>query len=56
MLFLIGRVCASGAEEFLAQQAQPVLTKPPELVGLLQAVAELRPLGPRMGLALRSFG
>jgi CheY-like chemotaxis protein len=43
MLFLTGGANASGAQEFLAHQPQPVLTKPLELVRLLQAVAELGP-------------
>lgn len=34
---------APHAQEFLAQQPQPVLSKPLELVRLLQAVAELGP-------------
>jgi signal transduction histidine kinase/ActR/RegA family two-component response regulator len=51
MLFLTGGVSASDAREFLAHQPQPVLTKPLELVRLLQAVAEL---GPPPGARLRS--
>src|SRR5450631_2933768 len=43
MLFLTGGVCAGDAQAFLAQQPQPVLTKPLELVRLLQAVADLGP-------------
>ncbi len=43
MLFLTGGVCAADAQAFLAQQPQPVLAKPLELVRLLQAVAELGP-------------
>jgi len=43
MLFLTGGVLASDAQQFLAHQPQPVLTKPLELVRLLQAVAELGP-------------
>jgi len=43
MLFLTGGVSASDAREFLAQQPQPVLTKPLELTRLLKAVAELGP-------------
>jgi signal transduction histidine kinase/CheY-like chemotaxis protein len=43
MLFLTGGVCAADAQAFLAHQPQPVLTKPLELVRLLQAVAELGP-------------
>ncbi len=51
MLFLTGGVCASDAQDFLAHQPQPVLTKPLELVRLLQAVAEL---GPPPGSRVRS--
>ncbi len=43
MLFLTGGVSASDAQEFLAHQPQPVLTKPLELVRLLHAVADLGP-------------
>jgi signal transduction histidine kinase/ActR/RegA family two-component response regulator len=43
MLFLTGGVLATDAQKFLAHQPQPVLTKPLELVRLLQAVAELGP-------------
>ena len=43
VLFLTGGVSATGAQEFLAHQPQPVLTKPLELARLLQAVAELGP-------------
>ncbi|HWZ91466.1 MAG TPA: ATP-binding protein, partial [Polyangiaceae bacterium] len=43
MLFLTGGVSAVHAREFLAKQPQPVLTKPLELVRLLEAVAELGP-------------
>jgi signal transduction histidine kinase/ActR/RegA family two-component response regulator len=57
MLFLTGGVCASDAKEFLAHQPQPVLTKPLELVRLLQAVAELGPPPEsREGLALQGTG
>ncbi len=56
MLFLTGGVSATGAQEFLAHQPQPVLTKPLELVRLLQAVAELGPPpGSADGLVLRSL-
>jgi hypothetical protein len=51
MLFLTGGVNALDAREFLAQQPQPVLTKPLELVRLLKAVAEL---GPPPGARLHS--
>jgi signal transduction histidine kinase/ActR/RegA family two-component response regulator len=51
MLFLTGGVCASDAQDFLAHQPQPVLTKPLELVRLLHAVAEL---GPPPGARVRS--
>ena len=43
MLFLTGGVNATDAREFLANQPQPVLTKPVQLVSLLKAVAELGP-------------
>jgi len=57
MLFLTGGVMMPHAQEFLAHQPQPVLTKPLELVRLLQAVAELGP-PPSSGdsLVLRSLG
>ncbi|HEX3777237.1 MAG TPA: ATP-binding protein [Polyangiaceae bacterium] len=51
MLFLTGGVSASHARDFLAQQPQPVLTKPLELARLLRAVAEL---GPPPGARVRS--
>ena len=51
MLFLTGGVNATDAREFLAQQPQPVLSKPLELVSLLKAVAEL---GPAPGSFVRS--
>ena len=56
MLFLTGGVMMPEAKEFLARQPQPVLTKPLELVRLLQAVAELGP-PPSAGesLVLRSL-
>ena len=56
MLFLTGGVMVAGAKEFLEHQPQPVLTKPLELVRLLQAVAELGP-PPGLGesLVLRSL-
>jgi signal transduction histidine kinase/ActR/RegA family two-component response regulator len=43
MLFLTGGVSANDAQEFLAHQPQPVLTKPLELARLLHAVAQLGP-------------
>ncbi|HKO49048.1 MAG TPA: hybrid sensor histidine kinase/response regulator, partial [Polyangiaceae bacterium] len=43
MLFLTGGVNATDAREFLANQPQPVLTKPVKLVSLLKAVGELGP-------------
>ncbi len=56
MLFLTGGVMVSHAQEFLEHQPQPVLTKPLELVRLLQAVAELGPPpGAADSLALRSL-
>jgi signal transduction histidine kinase/ActR/RegA family two-component response regulator len=56
MLFLTGGVMVPHAQEFLAQQPQPVLTKPLELVRLLQAVAELGPPpGSNESLVLRSL-
>jgi len=51
MLFLTGGVSASHARDFLAEQPQPVLTKPLELGRLLKAVAEL---GPPQGGRIRS--
>jgi hypothetical protein len=48
---LTGGVSASHARDFLAQQPQPVLTKPLELARLLRAVAEL---GPPPGARVRS--
>ncbi|MES1172877.1 MAG: ATP-binding protein [Myxococcales bacterium] len=57
MLFLTGGVMVPHAQEFLAQQPQPVLTKPLELVRLLHAVAELGPPpAPGDSLVLRSLG
>ena len=57
MLFLTGGVMLAHAQEFLSQQPQPVLTKPLELVRLLQAVAELGPPpGAGDGWELRDFG
>jgi signal transduction histidine kinase/ActR/RegA family two-component response regulator len=41
MLFLTGGVNATDAREFLANQPQPVLTKPVVLVNLLKAVSDL---------------
>jgi CheY-like chemotaxis protein/anti-sigma regulatory factor (Ser/Thr protein kinase) len=54
MLFLTGGVMLPHVQAFLEHQPQPVLTKPLELVRLLQAVAELGPPpGANDGLALR---
>lgn len=54
MLFLTGGVMIPDAQAFLAQQPQPVLQKPLELVRLLHAVAELGPPpGAIESLALR---
>ena len=56
MLFLTGGVMVPHAQEFLSHQPQPVLTKPLELVRLLQAVAELGPPpGAADDLVLRSL-
>lgn len=56
MLFLTGGVMMPDAQAFLAQQPQPVLQKPLELVRLLQAVAELGPaVGAVENLALRNL-
>ena len=56
MLFLTGGVMVPHAQEFLLHQPQPVLTKPLELVRLLQAVAELGPPpGQIDSLVLRSM-
>ena len=57
MLFLTGGVMMPHVQEFLMHQPQPVLSKPLELVRLLQAVAELGPPpGSGESLVLRSLG
>ncbi len=56
MLFLTGGVMVPHAQAFLEHQPQPVLSKPLELVRLLQAVAELGPPpGNGESLVLRSL-
>ncbi len=56
VLFLTGGVMMPEVQDFLAHQPQPVLTKPLDLVRLLQAVAELGPPpGQDESLVLRSI-